>query len=71
MNPPSRHTGRSPRALRAVLALAVAASLLWLGGCATSTAQMTQQQREGVELRRYCEQDKNDPEKCLGFYGWM
>jgi hypothetical protein len=24
-----------------------------------------------VELRRYCEQDKNDPEKCLGFYGWM
>ncbi|MDZ7590553.1 MAG: hypothetical protein U5L05_07630 [Rubrivivax sp.] len=25
-------------------------------GCATSTAQMTPQQREGVELRRYCEQ---------------
>lgn len=71
MNPTFRQTGRSPRVLPAGLALSVAASLLSMGGCATSTAQMTPQQREGVELRRYCERNKNDPEKCLGFYGWV
>jgi hypothetical protein len=71
MNPPSLQPRHSPRALPAGLALAVAASLLSMGGCATSTAQMTPQQREGVELRRYCERNKNDPERCLGFYGWV
>jgi hypothetical protein len=71
MNPPSPPSRRSSRALPVGLALAIVASLLSLGGCATSTAQMTPQQREGVELRRYCERNKNDPEKCLGFYGWV
>ena len=40
----------------------------WLAGCSTT---MTPQQTEGVALRRYCEVHKNEPEKCLGFYGWM
>jgi hypothetical protein len=39
-------------------------------GCATSTAQMTPQQREGVELRRYCEQNPEDVVRCLGFLGF-
>lgn len=39
-------------------------------GC-TSTAQMTPQQREGVELRRYCEQHPNETAKCTGFLGFM
>jgi hypothetical protein len=39
-------------------------------GCSTSTAQMTPQQREGVELRRYCEQNPDDVERCLGFLGF-
>jgi hypothetical protein len=40
----------------------------WLAGCSTA---MTPKQAEGVELRRYCDTHKNDPQKCLGFYGFM
>ncbi len=71
MNLPFPQTRGPSHALCAGLALAVLAPLLSLGGCGTSTAQMTPQQREGVELRRYCERNKSDPEKCLGFYGWV
>jgi hypothetical protein len=39
-------------------------------GCSTSTAQMTPQQREGVELRRYCEQNPEDEVRCVGFLGF-
>ena len=39
-------------------------------GCSTSTAQMSPQQREGVELRRYCEQHPEDVERCVGFLGF-
>jgi len=39
-------------------------------GCATSTAQMSPQQREGVELRRYCEQNPQDEVRCVGFLGF-
>ena len=39
----------------------------WLSGC----APMTPKQAEGAELRRYCEQNKNDPVKCMGFYGFL
>lgn len=52
--------------------LAVAAwlpALLAMTGCATGGA-MTAQQREGVELRRFCEQHPEEVEKCLGFLGW-
>jgi hypothetical protein len=52
------------RAVGAMLA-AVAAV-----GCATSTAQMSPQQREGVELRRYCEQNPEDVVRCVGFLGF-
>lgn len=52
------------RAVGALLAAVVAV------GCSTSTAQMTPQQREGVELRRYCEQHPEDVERCLGFLGF-
>ena len=38
-------------------------------GC-TSTADMSPKQREGVELRRYCEQHPQDTAKCAGFLGF-
>jgi hypothetical protein len=47
------------------VALAALAAL----GC-TSTGQMTEQQREGVELRRYCEQHPDDVVRCAGFLGF-
>ena len=50
------------------VAAALCASLA-LVGCA-NTGTMTPQQREGVELRRYCEQHHEDIERCLGFLGW-
>jgi len=31
---------------------------------------MSPQRREGVELRRYCEQNPEDVERCLGFLGF-
>lgn len=46
--------------------LAAAAAL---AGCA-GAGEMTPQQREGVELRRFCEQHPEEVEKCLGFLGW-
>jgi len=52
---------------RAVGALLAAVAAV---GCSTSTAQMTPQQREGVELRRYCEQNPEDVVRCLGFLGF-
>ena len=48
---------------------AVVAVALAVVGC-TSAAEMTPKQREGVELRRYCEQHPEEVEKCLGFLGW-
>jgi hypothetical protein len=48
--------------LAALLAAAVGA------GCASSES-MTPQQREGVQLRRYCEQHHEDIAKCAGFLG--
>lgn len=51
------------RGLLAVLAAAV------LAGCAGPTA-MTPQQKEGVELRRYCERTQ-DVTKCHGFMGFV
>jgi len=47
----------------------VALAALALLGC-TSTGQMTTQQREGVEMRRYCEQHPEDTVKCTGFLGF-
>ena len=52
------------RAVGALLAAVAAA------GCSTSTAQMSPQQREGVELRRYCEQNPEDVVRCVGFLGF-
>jgi hypothetical protein len=49
----------------------VLCALLAMAGCATGASQMTPQQREGVELRRYCEQHPQDVEKCVGFLGWV
>jgi hypothetical protein len=57
---------RYPTLTRAASALGAALALV---GCA-SPAPMTPQQREGVELRRYCEQHPEEVEKCLGFLGW-
>jgi len=51
-----------------VAALVLAA--LSVVGC-TGTQEMTPQQREGVEMRRYCEKNPNDVAKCNGFLGWM
>ena len=51
------------RVLGAVLVAAAAA------GCA-STDRLTPQQREGVELRRYCERNPEDVIRCTGFLGW-
>jgi len=48
---------------------AVVAVALAVVSC-TSAAEMTPKQREGVELRRYCEQHPEEVEKCLGFLGW-
>jgi hypothetical protein len=49
---------------------AVVLAALSVVGCA-GTGEMTPQQREGVELRRYCEQHPNDVARCNGFLGWM
>lgn len=45
-------------------------SALALAGC-TSTAQMSPQQRDGVELRRFCEQNPQDTARCAGFLGFV
>jgi hypothetical protein len=39
--------------------------------CMTGCAEMTPKQKDAAELRRYCEQNKNDPVKCVGFYGFL
>jgi hypothetical protein len=44
--------------------------LTQLAACSTSET-MTQAQREGVELRRYCERNPQDTVKCLGFLGFL
>ena len=54
--------------IRWASALVLAATAL--AGCA-GTGQMTPQQREGVEMRRFCEQNPQEVEKCLGFLGWL
>jgi hypothetical protein len=41
-----------------------------LAGCAGPTG-MTEQQRQGVELRRYCEANPQDVATCVGFLGFM
>jgi hypothetical protein len=57
---------RAPRALLAALTLLALQPLV---GC-SSPSTMTEQQREGVELRRYCERT-NDVNKCHGFMGFL
>jgi hypothetical protein len=52
------------------LAAGVVVFSLLSAGCA-STTEMSPKQREGVELRRYCEQHPQEVEKCLGFLGWV
>lgn len=50
--------------------LALAASvLLGLAGC-TGPSTMTDKQKEAYELRRYCENNPEDVERCLGFLGF-
>lgn len=44
--------------------------LTQLVGCSTSQT-MTSAQREGVEWRRFCEQNPQDTVKCLGFLGFL
>ena len=56
----------SLKLLRRLSMLAAAAAL---AGCA-GAGEMTPQQRDGVELRRFCEQHPEEVEKCLGFLGW-
>ena len=55
-------------ALRTIGAVLAA---LTVAGCATSTAQMSPAQREGVEMRRYCEQHPEELAKCNGFRGFQ
>lgn len=54
---------------RTLPAAAMLLAALAIAGC-TSTAEMSPRQREGVELRRFCEQNPEEVEKCLGFLGW-
>lgn len=58
------------RAVICVFAAGVLTGLGSLSGCATGTDQMTPRQKEGVELRRYCESNPNDVAKCVGFLGF-
>jgi hypothetical protein len=51
------------RAAAALLAMLLATAC-------TSPASMTPAQKETYELRRYCEKNPNDLEKCLGFLGF-
>ncbi len=55
-----------------VLAIALAVPLLsgTLTGCATSIEQMTPQQREAFETRRFCESQGTLETRCIGFQGW-
>jgi predicted small lipoprotein YifL len=52
----------------AVLAIPAALLLGALAGCG-GPAAMSPQQKDAVELRRYCEQRPDDLSKCLGFLG--
>ena len=58
-------------ALIGVYAAAVLASLGSLSGCASSAAEMTPQQKEAYEQRRYCESNPNDVASCVGFLGFI
>jgi hypothetical protein len=40
-------------------------------GACSSPGQMTDKQREGVEMRRYCERNPQDVESCNGFLGFL
>jgi hypothetical protein len=57
-----------PCVSRLLAPLALALSLLG-AGCA-GTGQMTPQQKEAIELRRYCDQHPDEQAKCLGFLGF-
>jgi hypothetical protein len=70
MNPrhhPSLVSGRISGRVRLITAVGAA---LAVAGCA-GTGELTPQQREGVELRRYCEQHHEDVDRCVGFLGWL
>jgi hypothetical protein len=54
---------------RTLAGLAVMMSAVVAAGCA-GPASMTPEQKAGVELRRYCEQNPNDTVRCLGFLGF-
>jgi hypothetical protein len=58
------------RVVICVFAAGVLTALGSLSGCATGATEMTPQQKDGVELRRYCETNPNDVAKCLGFLGF-
>jgi hypothetical protein len=58
---------RSARASRRTLLVATAlvVGVMPLFGC----APMTQQQKDAVELRRFCERNPQAGATCLGFHG--
>jgi hypothetical protein len=59
-------TGWLPSCRRtALVALTVCVGGLPILGC----APMTQQQKEAVELRRFCERNPQASTTCLGFHG--
>jgi hypothetical protein len=37
----------------------------------SSPGQMSDKQREGVEMRRFCERNPQEVEKCNGFLGFL
>lgn len=64
MNPfRSKFSGAGRRPLLALIAVVVGSAPIL--GC----APMTQQQKDAVELRRFCERNPQAGTTCLGFHG--
>ena len=59
------------RPLRLAGALFVGLFALLAAGCATSTGQMSPQQKEAAEVRAYCLKNPQDLVTCLGFTGFL
>lgn len=64
MNPSRVRVGPSRRRTL-VVSTALAVGALSILGC----APMTQQQKDAVELRRFCERNLQASTSCLGFHG--